>query len=85
MRGNYKVRVRVPIFTTAEIDYMVFGAESEAAAIDQAKQMIETADIGRWVEYQWHPHYELTSLAEVIEFEATETDTPKEGTNEQDY
>ena len=72
------MRVRVPIFTTAAIDYMVFGAESETAAIDQAKQMIETADIGRWIEYQWRPHYELTSLAEVIEFEATETEQPKE-------
>ena len=80
MRGNYKVRVRVPIYATAIIDQAIIGAESEAAAIAEAQETTDELDVGIWFQKQWNPPTRpIPSLAEVIEFEATETDQPKEG------
>lgn len=78
MRGNYKVRVRVPIYATAVIDQMVYGAENEAAAIAQAQEAIDDVAVGFWFHAEWNPPRPIPSLAEVIEFESTETDTTKE-------
>lgn len=80
MRGNYKVRVRVPIYATAIIEQMVYGAENEAAAIAQAQEEIDEVSVGYWFHSEWKPRSRpIPSLAEVIEFEATEEDTTKEG------
>ena len=78
MKGNYKVRVRVPIYATAVIEQMVYGAEDEAAAIAQAQEMVDDVAVGYWFHSEWNPRRPIPSLAEVIEFEATETDPPNE-------
>jgi hypothetical protein len=78
VKGNYKVRVRVPIYAMAEIDYMAFEAEDEAAAIAEAQGVIGPGDVAMWFTSEWNPRRPLPSLAEVIEFEATETDPPNE-------
>lgn len=83
MRGNYKVRVRVPIYATVEVVHTVYDAENEGAAIAQALEATDEVDVGFWFEHDWKPSSRpLPGLAEVIEFEATETDQPKEGMNE---
>ena len=78
MKGNYKVRVRVPIYATAEIEYMAFRAKDEAAAIAEAQETIGPGDVAMWFTSEWNPRRPLPSLAEVIEFEATETEQPDE-------
>ena len=79
MKGNYKVRVRVPIYATVVIDQAVIGADSEAEAIAEAQETTDELDIGIWFQKQWKPPTRpIPSLAEVIEFEATETE-PTEG------
>lgn len=75
MRGNYKVRVRVPIYATAEIECTVFGVDDDVAAIREAQETIFPAQVATWFETEWNPNHPIPSLAEVIEFEATETDT----------
>lgn len=83
MKGNYKVRVRVPIHATAVIEQAIIGAESEAAAIAEAQEITDELDIGIWFQKQWHPRSRpIPSLAEVIEFESTETNEEEKGTNE---
>jgi hypothetical protein len=84
MRGHYKVRVRVPIYATAIVEHWAYNADSEAAAIAEAQDFVGPGPVGEWFIREWRPH-SIPTLSEVIEFEATETDTPKEGTNEQDY
>lgn len=80
MRGNYRVRVRVPIYATAEVEHIIYDAESEAAAIAQAQEITSEADIGFWFSHYWKPRNRpFPSLTEVIEFETTEQDTTKEG------
>lgn len=79
MRGNYKVRVRVPIYATAVIEHTVYDQESEAAAIALAQEITGEFDVGYWFQNEWKPRSRpIPSLAEVIEFEATEEDTTKE-------
>ena len=82
MRGNYKVRVRVPIYATAVIEQAIIGAESEAAAIAQAQEATDEVDVGFWFSHYWKPwNKPLPSLAEIIEFESTEVNEEK-GTTE---
>jgi hypothetical protein len=78
MKGNYKVRVRVPIYATAEVERIVYGAESEDAAKAEAQAWTDPGDIAMWFKSEWNPPRPYPSLAEVIEFEATETEPPKE-------
>jgi hypothetical protein len=79
MRGNYKVRVRVPIYASAVIDFTVYGEESEAAAMAEAQAMVGPGDVREWFNTKWEPRNTLSMLVEIIEFEATEEDTTKEG------
>lgn len=78
MKGNYKVRVRVPIYASAVVEHIVYDAENEEQARVQAIADTKPFDVAYWFQHEWKPRLPFSALAEVIEFEATEIDTTKE-------
>lgn len=77
MKGNYKVRVRVPIYATAVIEHWAYGADSEVAAILEAQDFVGPGPVGEWFIREWRPA-SIPTLSDVIEFEITEEETKKE-------